>query len=235
MPMSTTVTTTRTDSLAQQGYRAIRRAIRDGRIPRGQFFSETKLATLLGTSRTPVREALLTLFQDGVVDILPKRGYRLAELDEADIVEIRLIRVALERLVVETLCRRATRDDIAELRAILATGARGRKREADDVFSIDETFHMRMVELSGLRHIQRILLGVRGKMYLIASGTQVPPVRTATVAREHAAIVDALERRDSDAAVRAMSEHVESSIDAFVAARAHRVRDWSELAESIER
>ena len=48
----------RRESLAQQGYVAIRRAIRDGRIPRGQFFSESRLAASLGVSRTPVREAL---------------------------------------------------------------------------------------------------------------------------------------------------------------------------------
>jgi DNA-binding GntR family transcriptional regulator len=205
----------RPESLAQQGYSAIRRAIRDGRIPRGQFFSESKLAASLGVSRTPVREALLNLFQDGVVEILPKRGYRLVELDDASIKEIRLLRVALEQVVITSLCARVTPAAIAELRAIL----KGKGRSQEDMFSIDEEFHLRMAELAGLKHVQRVLLGLRGKMYLIASGTRVPALRNQNVVREHEDIVDALERGDCAKATKTMTAHVERSIDAFVAAR----------------
>lgn len=207
----------RPESLAQQGYSAIRRAIRDGRIARGQFFSESRLAASLGVSRTPVREALLKLFQDGVVDILPKRGYRLVELDDASISEIRLLRVALEQVVVTGLCARVTPADIRELRAIL----KGKGRSQEDMFSIDEEFHLRMAELAGFKHVQRVLLGLRGKMYLIASGTRVPALRNQVVVREHEAIVDALEQGDCLKAAKTMTDHVERSIDAFVAARAH--------------
>ena len=206
----------RQESLAQQAYSAIRRAIRDGKIPRGQFFSESQLAAALGVSRTPVREALLTLFQDGVVDILPKRGYRLVELDDASISEIRLLRIALEHVVVAGLCARITPEGIAELRAIL--NGKGRSRE--DMFSIDEEFHLRMAELAGFKHVQRVLLGLRGKMYLIASGTRVPARRNQRVVREHEEIVAALEAGDCAKATETMTAHVERSIDAFVAARA---------------
>src|SRR3954468_11512190 len=117
--MSSLPTLVRSESLAQQGYSTIRRAIRDGKIARGQIFSESALAESLGVSRTPVREALLNLYRDGVVEIIPKRGYRLVELDEADVTEIRLLRVALEQIVVARLCEVATPAHIRELRAIL--------------------------------------------------------------------------------------------------------------------
>ena len=214
MPLLPTLV--RSNSLAQQGYSTIRRAIRDGSIARGQFFSETTFAKSLGVSRTPVREALLNLFRDGVVEIVPKRGFRLAELDEAAITEIRLLRVALERLVIGRLCVTATAEDIRELRAILA----GKGRNRDDIFGIDEIFHVRMAELAGLHQIKRMLLSVRGKMYLIASGARVAGTRNDKVAREHAAIVDALERHDCAKASAAISSHIERSIDAFEAARA---------------
>jgi DNA-binding GntR family transcriptional regulator len=208
----------REESLAQQGYRAIRRAIRDGRIPRGQFFSEPSLAESLGVSRTPVREALLNLFRDGVVEIVPKRGYRLVELDDAAIVEIRLLRAALEQIVVERLCTTVTPEQIRELRALLGrVHAAGGKRE--DMYAVDEAFHIRMAEMAELWQIRRELLSVRGKMYLIASGTQVAATRDASAVDEHARVVDALERRDCDAARRAVTEHVERSVDAFVTAR----------------
>ena len=167
--MSSIPTLVRPDSLAQQGYDTIRRAIRDGKIPRGQLFSESSLAESLGVSRTPVREALLNLFRDGVVEIVPKRGYRLVELDEGAISEIRLLRAALEQVVVGRLCTTVTPAEIRELRAIL----RGRDSSQEDMYTIDEAFHIRMAEMAGLLQIRRELLSVRGKMYLIASGTQV--------------------------------------------------------------
>src|SRR5262245_48189286 len=136
----------RSESLAQQAYVAIRRAIREGRIAPGELFSETTFAKSLGVSRTPVREALLDLFRDGIVEIVPKRGFRLAELDDAAIDEIRILRIALERLVVERLCATATAEDVGELRAI----ASGKGRTRDDIFGLDEALHMRMAELAGL-------------------------------------------------------------------------------------
>lgn len=206
----------RSESLAQQGYKAIRRAIRDGKIPRGQFFSETTLAESLGVSRTPVREALLNLYRDGVVEIVPKRGYRLVDLDETAISEIRLLRVALEQIVVDRLCTMATPEHIKELRAIL-NGA-GESRE--DMYTIDETFHIRMAEMAGLHQIRQELLSVRGKMYLIASGARLTSLRDELVAKEHAELVEALEQRDRKKARRLITNHVERSIDAFVEARA---------------
>lgn len=205
----------RPESLAQQGYTVIRRAIRDGKIPRGRFFSETTLAESLGVSRTPVREALLNLYRDGVVEIVPKRGYRLVELDESEVREIRLLRVALEQLVVGQLCATVTPEQIRELRGILSSQRRGR----EDMFSIDEAFHIRMAEMAGLRQTTRELLGVRGKMYLMASGTKVTGLRNDKVVKEHEELVDALEQHDCKRAKRVMTEHVERSIDAFVAAR----------------
>ncbi|MEO7854557.1 MAG: GntR family transcriptional regulator [Rubrivivax sp.] len=213
--MSSLPSLVRQESLAQQGYDTIRRAIRDGKIPRGQLFSESSLAESLGVSRTPVREALLNLFRDGVVEIVPKRGYRLVELDEAAISEIRLLRAALEQVVVGRLCTLATPADIRELRAIL----HGNGRSQEDMYAMDESFHIRMAEMAGLMQIRRELLSVRGKMYLIASGTQVATIRNDNVMREHTELIDALERHDCAAARRVITEHVERSIDAFAMAR----------------
>jgi DNA-binding GntR family transcriptional regulator len=208
----------RSESLAQQAYVAIRRAIREGRIARGELFSETTFGKLLGVSRTPVREALLDLFRDGIVEIVPKRGFRLAELDDAAITEIRLLRTALEQLVVERLCAAATPDDINELRAI----ANGKGRSRDDMFGLDETLHMRMAELAELPQVRRALLGVRGKMYLIASGTKITKLRNETVMKEHNEILDLIAKRNTAGAKAAMTQHIRKSIDAFLAARDQR-------------
>ena len=208
----------RSESLAQQAYHTIRRAIRDGKVARGQFFSETTFAQMLGVSRTPVREAMLDLFREGVVEIVAKRGFRLSNLDDAAIEEVRLLRAALERLIVSRLCETVTADDIAELRRLLS----GEGLDEQDMFSIDEAFHMRMAELAGLHHTKRVLLGLRGKMYLIACGAPVAELRNDQVPIEHHALLDMLARRDCEGALAVITNHVERSIDAFQAASKHQ-------------
>ena len=126
--------------------------------------------------------------------------------------------MALEQIVVGRLCATATAADIRELRAIL----KGKGRSQEDMYAVDEAFHIRMAELAGLRQIRRELLSVRGKMYLIASGTRVAALRNDKVVSEHAELVDALERHDCKAARRAITDHVERSIDAFATARAQQ-------------
>lgn len=214
MPLAAMPTLVRSQSLAQQAYHTIRRAIRDGKIARDQFFSETTFAQMLGVSRTPVREAMLDLFREGVVEIVAKRGFRLANLDQAAIDEVRLLRASLERLIVSRLCKTVTDDEVAELRRVLS----GDSLEEKDIFSIDEAFHMRMAELAGLHHTKRVLLGLRGKMYLIACGAPIDELRNDQVPTEHHDLLDRLAKRDCKGALAVITSHVERSIDAFQAA-----------------
>ncbi len=205
----------RSESLATQAYFEIRRAIREGAITRAQFFSEAEFAQSLGVSRTPVREALLDLFREGIVEIVPKRGFRLVELDEGAIEEIRLVRICLERLVVSRLCSIATDKDIAELRGI----ASGVGAEDNDMFGTDESFHMRMAEIAQLPHVRNILMGIRGKMYLITSGARIAKLRNQTVVSEHHALLDRIAERDAAAAESAITQHITKSINAFMEGR----------------
>jgi DNA-binding GntR family transcriptional regulator len=161
----------RTDSFAKQVYNAIRRGIRDGTIARGRFFSEIEFGNSMGVSRTPVREALLVLYREGLVEIVNKRGFRLVELSK------------------------------------------------DNMFELDEAFHLRLADVAGLRETGRVLMSVRGKMYLIPAGAPIPMMRTEAVIREHAEIVDAVERRDTALAEQLIRDHINRSLDAFIAAR----------------
>lgn len=206
----------RADSLAQQAYDTLRRLIRQGRIARGEMLSEAGLAAALGVSRTPVREALLQLFQDGIVEILPKRGFRLAELDRAAIEEIRLMRCALEEIVVRRVAAGAPRDGLAALRRLAQDAIEG----AAAIFEHDEAFHAALADLAGLGQVKRVLSGLRAKTYLIASGAEVPAARSMGALREHLSIVERLEARDPEGAAALMAEHIGRSITAFEQAAA---------------
>lgn len=204
----------RADTLSQQAYDALRRLIRQGGIARGEMLSEATLAASLGVSRTPVREALLKLFQDGIVEILPKRGFRLAELDRAAIAEIRIMRTALEDLVVRRLCE-APAEGLSTLRALAEEAACGGAAGAAAIFEHDEVFHSTLADLAGLGQVKRVLSGLRAKMHLIASGARVPVERSLGALREHVLILARIEARDADGAAALMREHVARSIAAF--------------------
>jgi DNA-binding GntR family transcriptional regulator len=206
----------RTESFARQVYNAIRRGIRDGTIPRGRFFSEVEFGNSMGVSRTPVREALLVLYREGLVEIVNKRGFRLVELSDEDIVEIRLLRIALETLVVRRLCEHATADDVRAFREMLGEQISSK----ENMFELDEAFHVRLADVAGLRETGRVLMSVRGKMYLIPAGAPIPMMRTEAVIREHGEIVDAIGRRDAELGVQLVVDHINRSLDAFMAARA---------------
>ncbi len=219
----------RPESLAQQAYQSIRRAIRDGKIARDQFFSETTFAQMLGVSRTPVREAIMDLYREGVVEIIAKRGFRLINLDQAAVEEIRLLRGSLECLIVSQLCKTITKEQVTELRHLLAT----ENLATQDIFSVDEAFHMRMAEMAGLHHTKRVLLGLRVKMYLIARGASIAGLRNKQVVEEHAALLDRLAARDCEGALAVITKHIELSIDAFEAAGERRAATAEPLRQSL--
>lgn len=205
----------RGDSLAQQVYNGLRRAIRDGTIRGDEFYSESEFGERMGVSRTPVREAVLALHREGLVDIVPKRGFRLVSLSDAHISEIRLLRIAVESFIIEQLCINAKPDDIARLRELLDHQADA----GSSMFEADEEFHLALTRAAGLEETGRLLLGIRGKMYLIIAGARVPAPRTGHVIEEHQKILDAVEKRDAQLAKLLVADHINRSIDAFLAAR----------------
>jgi DNA-binding GntR family transcriptional regulator len=201
----------RAESLAQRAYRAVREAIRDGRFSHEQIYSEQELGTAMGISRTPVREALLELSREGLVEILPQRGFRLHSPTREEVAEVFALRRALEGYVVRELAARATPDDVARLREVL-----GRQEEllgdAAEFLLVDEEFHLLMPQLISLKRTHKTLMGLRGVMWL--EGTQAMMVRDRApgVLAEHTTIVDAIESHDAAAAVEALHRHLDRTL-----------------------
>src|ERR1700758_5281376 len=108
-------------SIKLQVYGVLRRAIVGARLAPGRGLSEKDLAELLGVSRTPVREALSKLADEGLVTILPQAGSFVAPLSYAGVVDAQYIRELLECGVVTDLARRVTAEDLAGLEALIAT------------------------------------------------------------------------------------------------------------------
>ncbi|MFH8347748.1 GntR family transcriptional regulator [Streptomyces sp. NPDC018045] len=206
----------RADSKTERIAADIRDAIRDGRLARGDLYSSRELGERFGASRTPVREALLRLADLGLVRIERNRGARVLGPDGRGIVELCSLRVLLE----PAACRSAAgvltaRDDEA-----LAAEFRIMEERADggpEYFAADERLHGLIMRASGNLRLAKFVAELRQTLAL-DSRHSVPRQQPVEVAlQDHWDIVEALRKRDGDAAERAMRKHLVRSGDLLVA------------------
>ena len=101
-------TLARAETLARQAYAAIRSSIWSGVVAPGVFYSEVQLAGALKISRTPVREALIQLAREGLVEIVPQRGFRLRAISDKERQEAFELRDLVEQYVVRRLANEVT-------------------------------------------------------------------------------------------------------------------------------
>jgi DNA-binding GntR family transcriptional regulator len=184
----------------------------------GAFLSEQDLADRIGVSRTPIREALLQLAAEDLVELVPKRGARVAPLTGREIRELMELRGIVERYAAEQLVA-AGRAPVAELRSLLErqrglTGA----DQAREFIAVDHGFHSALVSAVGNTLLDRHYDGLRSRQVragVVALFNQQG--RQEAVLQEHEAILDALTTGDAQAACAAIDHHLESTLKVLLA------------------
>ncbi|MBU6485554.1 MAG: GntR family transcriptional regulator, partial [Betaproteobacteria bacterium] len=138
-------------SLVVIAYRTMRARILDNRWAPGYRALEQELAQELGMSRTPVREALIRLQKEGLVEVIPRHGMRVLPVSADDMRDIYQVLTALESMAAELVARRKPSE--AELAPLVdASRAMARALKANDLdawAAADERFHRHLIELSG--------------------------------------------------------------------------------------
>jgi DNA-binding GntR family transcriptional regulator len=176
----------------------------------GVAISEGEIALSYGVSRTPVREAILRLSDEGLVEIFPQSGIFVSRIPVAALPEAIVIRKALEETTARMAAQTATPSQILALRSIVE-----RQREADaardgDAFhQADELFHATIAEIAGYAGIWRLILQVKVNVDRMRRLTLPQAGRMTGVIAEHAAILSAIEQHDRDGAASAMGKHLE--------------------------
>ncbi|MFJ9371270.1 GntR family transcriptional regulator [Nocardia sp. NPDC101769] len=198
----------RPPTLGRRAYLQIQQAIRDGSLTHGEQYSENELAESLGMSRTPVREALLTLNREGIIVVESQRGFRLRELSTAERQEIFDLRSLLEGFVASRLALNATTGDISQLRAIVDEQECLGSGQESEFLALDEQFHLLQSEILGLERTHATMVSLRGAMWLIGFEALKLPHRLEAVVAEHRAIIDAIEQADPEAAADAARKHL---------------------------
>jgi DNA-binding GntR family transcriptional regulator len=192
----------------------LRRAILNGDLTGGTRLVQAELAAMLDVSTTPVREALRDLASEGLVQFDPHRGAIVAELSVDDVHDIYEIRMVLEPVAMRQAVPNLS-DTLLERLRELHQSMLDEPHSADWV-DRNRVFHMAVYETAASPRLASIIRNLQDAsvMYIGASLKDKPSLRD-EANHDHAEILEALVRRDADAAVAAVVEHLRTSIDAF--------------------
>jgi DNA-binding GntR family transcriptional regulator len=179
----------------------------------GSWIDEVRLAQEYGISRTPLREALKVLAAEGLVTMKVRRGAYVTEVSEQDLAEVYHLLSLLESDAAGVVAARATDAQLAELRGIhdeleASTGDR------DRFFSINERFHMRLLDIAGNRWRNQMVADLRKVMKLNRHNSLLKAGRIQESLAEHRRVMRALAKRDASGAMQRMQEHFRNGLEA---------------------
>ena len=199
-------------NLAEQVYATLKTEINDFQLVAGDRFSEAELGNRLGVSRTPVREALFRLRNEGFLDVEAKLGWFVKPIDFGKLEQLYDLRVVLELFSVTKLCNRV--EDPPELDAlkdIWLVPVAERLTDARQVGANDEQFHATLVRAAGNAEMARVHWDVTERIRIIRHLDFTRADRIEATYTEHAKILRAVIQRKADQAQLLLKTHIEQS------------------------
>lgn len=196
-------------SLREQVAEAVRAGIVAGEMPPGVVYSVPALAERFGVSATPVREALLDLAKEGLLEAVRNKGWRVTRPSEHDLDEIYEIRALLEVPAIGRLVGRVGMGDLKSLRGI-AREIESAARSGDLIAYIeaDRRFHLDLLALLGNRRLVEIVAALRSQARLFGLAPLAADGRLVHAAKEHSELLRHLAAGDTAAAQEVMARHL---------------------------
>lgn len=195
-----------------KAYAALRARIFSGELAPGDRLKEREICAELDVSRTPVREALRRLQADGLVVIEPRRGGIVAGISGTEAEEIYSLGMLLESFGAGLAAGRATPEDIAALRTIIADMEAALREDTPAARSayleLDSDLHRRIVRMTGNRHLGQLVRQVVGLPVLVQAFTHYSHDDLRVSLQQHRTIVQALAAGDAEWAEAAMRAHI---------------------------
>ncbi len=204
------------ESNVDRVYEALRRMAADFAFKPDQRINESALSEVLGASRTPLREALNRLVAEGFLTFQNNRGFFCRPLTPSYILDLYEARVAVECEALRIACQRASDADIAAVSDYLDGMEPGYQTatELEELLALDESFHTRLVQLSGNNELLRMLKNLNGRIRYIRL-IDLKRMRDQADGRApgdvsaHRRVLEALATRNVAAAVEALRSHIE--------------------------
>jgi DNA-binding GntR family transcriptional regulator len=202
------------ESLADRVYRRIRALILSGELSPGEALRQEALAEGLGTSRTPLREALNRLASEGLIEFRPHRSAVVATFTQRDIEADYEARALVEPSAARLAAERAPRETASDLESALAA-QRAAGSDLDSQFDANRTFHVALVRGAGNPHLTRFVESLwGGRIAPVFYARQARrPGRIRRDLREHAEIARLVRAGEGPAAAQAVERHLTGALD----------------------
>ena len=196
-------------------FRTLREAILTGELKPGERLMEMQLAAKLGVSRTPIREAIRMLQQEGLAVTLPRRGAEVAAMTEKDMEDVLKIREALEILAVQLASEKITAEQITQLEEKLTAFEEAVKTaEVKQIAQTDIDFHDFIYDAAENPRLVGMLNNLREQIYRYRVEYLKDEKNYPRLIEEHKQIIIGLKERNKDYVVEMMKKHMDNQADA---------------------
>ena len=202
-------------ALYQEVAELLRQRIFNRELTPGSWIDELKLAEEYGISRTPLREALKVLAAEGMVTMKVRRGAYVTEVSDVDLADIYHLLALLESDAVAVVASKATAAQVSELQTLHKELEKAVTRP-ERFFEINESFHMRLLEIANNRWRDQIVADLRKVMKLNRHNSLLKNGRLEESLQEHRALLEAIQARNPEAAMQCMREHFKSGYQAAI-------------------
>ena len=201
-------------SRADEVYQQLKQDVSGFKLVPGDRFTETEISERLGVSRTPVRQALFKLQQEGFVEVLFRSGWRVLPFDFNQFEELYDLRMVLETTAAHRLCDGTLKVDNALLEALAAIWLVSPDQRSSDTVQVaqwDEAFHCALVAAAGNAEMARVHRDVTERIRVIRRLDFTKQPRIDATYDEHAKILKAIQRKRGDQAALLLRSHIQTS------------------------
>jgi DNA-binding GntR family transcriptional regulator len=195
----------------------LRQRIFSRELEPGSWIDELKIAEAYGISRTPLREALKVLAAEGLVTMKVRRGAYVTEVSERDLRDVYHLLGLLESDAAAVVAQKATADQLARLQSLheaLEQSAEPKHFNREQFFTINEQFHMLLLEIADNRWRNQMVADLRKVMKLNRHNSLLKLGRVEDSLNEHRALMEALLARDANLCHQRMQEHFKNGLEA---------------------
>ena len=199
--------------LSEQVYTMVRKAIVMGHLPPGAPINEVEFARRLGISRTPVREAVKRVSDEGLIEVFAQHGTFVSDIRRSQVEEAYIIRIALELESVERAAGNITDRQLQDIEDIhQAHETAVRRARYDEAIARDDDLHRNIAEVNGLSMLWKVVDVTKAQMDRCRLNSMPDPGAGLETIAQHRAIIDALALRDPQATRQAMKLHLSTSL-----------------------
>ncbi len=202
-------------SLQDQAYAYLKEAVLSGTFEEGKFYSETRIASQLGISRTPMRDALQKLMHEGYIDITPSKGFTLHKITLEDVHSTFQIRCAIEGYsameLAGSLNKPGGRRCLKKLQSLLDAQKQLAQQPQVDLVALascDRDFHIELVSFVNNEWLSETFRGQLYRIQTLAQQSFEDPGRIERTIGEHQAILTAIEQQDPHRVYEAVHTHM---------------------------